>query len=180
MNRFSKYLSIVTIGASMLCVSGSAIAEEGAKREGDAPKRERPERGPRDGAPGGRLLQAVQELNLTDDQKSQVQAIAAQVREKLEALREQLKDASPEERRAKVQEVLAPMRQELLNVLTEEQKAQLEQKIKDARGKRDGDARRAGPRDGDREKNGPGDGERPRRGKRGDGDAPQDAPKDAD
>ncbi len=95
-----------------------------------------------DRGPGARLqkMQAIlDQLNLTDDQKSQINAIRTEVREKLQSLRGQLKDLSPKDRKARIQESVGNVRERIAAVLTEEQKTQLKEKMKELRAKNSAD-----------------------------------------
>lgn len=147
---------------------------EGA-RDGDRP-REGPPGNPRERA--DRLAKVLAELNLSEEQKAQIQKIQEEARAKGEKLREELKDLPPEERREKARQAMGDIRAKIEAVLTDEQKQQLREKLQAER-PRDGDRPREGARDGDRPKDGPRDGDRPRDGAR-DGDRPRDGARDGD
>jgi Spy/CpxP family protein refolding chaperone len=78
--------------------------------------------------PGGPPIERLaQDLNLTDAQKSKVKAIFDEERTKRDAARAELKDATPDARRAKMQSLQEDLMQKLGGVLTPEQM----QKFKD-------------------------------------------------
>ncbi|HEX8341421.1 MAG TPA: deiodinase-like protein [Tepidisphaeraceae bacterium] len=91
------------------------------------------ERGPRQGGgPGGgamRLVQAIDKLTLTAEQKPKIDALKAEMREKMVDLRETLRDLPPGEGRNRVQELVAETREKLAAVLTPEQQAELKQSL---------------------------------------------------
>jgi Spy/CpxP family protein refolding chaperone len=201
MRNVSKILSVLTLGAAMVCVSGTAFAADGDKpakaREGQQERardrdgkgegegrRERPEAGPR----GDRLMQVLEELKLTDAQKEQLKAIRDGNREKREALMKEIKDLPPEERRAKMGAFMKEVHGQIEGILTDDQKAILKEKMAErprdgegprGNGPRDGEGPRKGPRDGDEPRKGPRDGEGKNQGPR-DGDQPRQGPRDGD
>jgi len=80
------------------------------------------------GGPGGNPVeQMAHDLNLTDAQKTQVQKIYDDMRPKRNALRAELKDATPEQRTAKMEALRQELLQKLGGVLTPAQM----QKFKD-------------------------------------------------
>ncbi len=83
---------------------------------------ERPEGGPRGGQRGDQLKKMAEELNLTADQKAKLQeAFKAQAEN-----RKDLKDATPEERRAAMKEAREKMNAKFKEILTPEQYAKWE------------------------------------------------------
>jgi Spy/CpxP family protein refolding chaperone len=72
--------------------------------------------------PGGQAMERLaQDLNLTEAQKPKVKAIFDEERPKLEAARAELKDATPDARRAKMQQLQQDLEQKLSGVLTPDQ-----------------------------------------------------------
>lgn len=214
MRNVSKILSVLTLGAAMVCVSGTAFAADGdkpvksreAQRErardrdgeakekagdkeaGEGQRRQRPQPGER----GERMMQVLEELNLTDAQKEQIKEIRMNNREKREKLMQEIKDLPPEERQAKMGEFMKQVRGQIEGVLTDDQKTTLKEKLAErprdgegprGRGPRDGEGRNKekGPRDGDagEKEKGPRDGDQPRKGPR-DGERPRKGPRDGD
>lgn len=74
-----------------------------------------------------RLTQMQEELQLTNEQLTQIKAIEEKYREKAEALRNEL-TGDREERRSAMRELMENQREEIHGVLTEQQRRQLEEK----------------------------------------------------
>lgn len=90
----------------------------------------------------GRLESTVQELKLSEDQKTEVRELFAEYRGKFAKIRE----AHPDDPRAAMQEarpLTSELRSKINEVLTPEQREQLEQKFSEARGRMDGPRARA-------------------------------------
>lgn len=127
-------------------VAGALIAFAPALRAEDKPARkERPERpagGPGGGQRGDMLKKMAEELGLSEEQKTKLQAAA-------QAQRESMKDLSPEERREKMKETRETMNAKVKEILTAEQYAKWE-KIRDERrpGGPGGDAEKPGKKPG--------------------------------
>ena len=113
--------------------AGVLLAISPTVRAADKPERpERPERregGPRQGQRGDLLKRLAEELNLTAEQKTQLQEALKAQREN----RPDLKDATPEERREAMKEAREKREAKLKEILTPEQYAKWE-KIRDERG----------------------------------------------
>ena len=86
-------------------------------------------------APGDRMAQMAQRLNLTEDQKTKVQVILSDTREQLRAVR---RESEP-----KVNEIRQQADKRLQEVLTFEQWQQFQKERQEMRGRRGG----RGPRD---------------------------------
>jgi len=101
--------------------AGALIAFTPNLRAEDKPAKpsrpERPEGGPRGGQPGERLKKMAEELNLTAEQKTKVEALLKEQREAMQGA----KDATPEERQTKRQEGRKAMEAKLKEILTPEQ-----------------------------------------------------------
>lgn len=101
--------------------AGALIAFTPNLRAEDKPEKpnrpERPEGGPRGGQAGERIKKMAEELNLTADQKTKVEAALKEQREAMQGI----KDATPEERRAKMQEGRKAMDAKMKEILTAEQ-----------------------------------------------------------
>lgn len=107
-----------------------------------------------------RLQTAIRELDLTEEQQTQIQKILTDARATMAEKREALADMSREERREEMRSFFETVMQQVGAVLDEEQV----QKLREARrGGRDG------ARQGQRNRDG-GDAERAERGERGDGE----------
>lgn len=124
-------------------VAGALVAFTPTVRAQDSNKSDRPERGPRAGQRAGevkeRLARVAEELKLTDEQKSKVEAA---MKEQVETMRG-LRDATPEERREKMQAARKAFEGKMKEVLSAEQYAKWE-KMRKERGP-GGQGRRNGP-----------------------------------
>jgi Spy/CpxP family protein refolding chaperone len=133
--------------------AGALIALTPNLRAADKPERpnrpERPEAGPRGGQRGDMLKEMVEKLDLTADQKSKLQeALNAQREERAD-----LRDATPEERRAKMQENRKAMDAKIKGILTAEQYAKWEKFREENRpGRPNGPGKRRAPGGPDGEK----------------------------
>jgi len=149
MNTVRRYSIALTLGLALTCVPTNVFAkadkpqEKPEKRERPATQRADKERGGKAAQRGERLDKFLAELNLTDDQKTQIDAVRKETREKLAALKGQLKDLTPEERRAKVKEAAGDVRGKIMAILTDEQKAQLKEKMQAAKAEAGGDGKPA-------------------------------------
>ena len=129
--------------ASMLAAlaAGALIALTPGLRAQDKP--ERPEGGPRAGQRGGdakeRLAKISEELKLTSDQKTKVEAAMKEQAETMRGLR----DATQEERREKMQAARKAFEGKMKEILTAEQYTKWE-KIRQERGP-GGQGGRGGP-----------------------------------
>ena len=72
-----------------------------------------------------RLDVVAKDLELTDDQKSSVAKLSEDINKQMNALRDSLKDATPEQRRAKRAEVEADIAKKVAAVLNEKQQGRL-------------------------------------------------------
>ncbi|HEY0007703.1 MAG TPA: deiodinase-like protein [Tepidisphaeraceae bacterium] len=93
-----------------------------APRDGRRPDRQGPAR-PQEAIT--RLQRAVDQLDLSAEQKEKLQAVREEAREKLQDMREEVRDLSPEERRTRVAETLKEIRESSEAVLTPEQRTKL-------------------------------------------------------
>jgi periplasmic protein CpxP/Spy len=125
-------------------VAGAMIALAPAVRAQDN-KPDRPEGGPKAGQGQRgemvkeRLAKLAEELNLTADQKTKIEAALKAQAETMRGLR----DATPEERREKMQAARKEMDAKMKEILTAEQYTKWE-KIREQRGQ-GGQGRRGGP-----------------------------------
>lgn len=126
-------------------VAGTLIALTPVLRAEDA-KPDRPERGQGQGQRGEaakeRMAKLTEELNLTADQQTKIQAAMKEQAETLRGLR----DAAPEERREKMQAARQEMNAKVKTILTADQYAKWE-KIREQRGPGGpgGEGKRGGP-----------------------------------
>ena len=113
-NPMPNYRFLLTAGALMLCIAGLARAQT-----------TRPA-GPAAGPPMlQRMQERIDQLNLTDDQKVQFQALKDEVAETMRGMGPQLKDLSPEDRRSKMRAAMGDVREKMMSILTPEQKQKL-------------------------------------------------------
>ncbi len=118
--KFQKISLLAAVAAGVLIAMSPTVRAE------DKPERparpERPEGGPRGGQRGDQLKKMAEELNLTANQKAKLQeALKAQAEN-----RKDLKDATPEERRAAMKEAREKMDAKFKEILTAEQYAKWE------------------------------------------------------
>lgn len=111
-------LAAVAAGA-LFALTPSLRAED---KPAKAPKAERPEGGPRGGQRMDMLKEMAEKLNLTAEQKTKLQEAFKAQREN----RKDLKDATPEERRAAMKESRDAMDAKIKEILTPEQYAKWE------------------------------------------------------
>ena len=119
---------------------GSLLAVTAANAQ-DKPKRERPDGpppgegrpGPRGEAPRERIAKMAEELGLSDEQKTKIQEFMKSQADK----RQELRDATPEERREKAKEMRDELDKKMKEVLTADQYTKWE-KLRPAPGQRPG------------------------------------------
>lgn len=132
--KMHKVSLLVIVGALMAFTPALQAQENKPERP---PAGQRP--GPRGEQAKERLDRIAEELKLTADQKTKVEAA---IKEQADAVRG-LRDATPEERREKMQAVRKAFDGKMKEILTADQYAKWE-KTRDQRGPR-GEGRRAGP-----------------------------------
>ena len=123
--KVTRISLIAALIAGVLVAYTPAVCAQDAKEVKPAPKREG---GP--GGPGGqrgeaakeRLNKMAEELKLTDEQKTKVEAAMKEQAEKMRGLR----DATPEERKEKVKAAQEDMSKKMKGILTAEQFAKWE------------------------------------------------------
>lgn len=138
MKPFIRPLFVLTSGVTMICASGMALGANQTTGPAGSENAPRVRSQVRDFQPGLRFGRLIQELDLTDQQRDQIRQIGSEMREKLQTLRSELKDASAQERRARIQQEIAPLREKIMSVLTDEQKAVLKQKMDQLRQQHEG------------------------------------------
>ncbi len=138
--RNKSILSLVA--AVVVLLSGAAIwAQTGSDNSG--PSQEQHERR---GRRGGGFERMAQALNLTEEQKSQIQPILQQQRQKLEALRND-NSLSQQQKREQFQQIREQTRSQINAILTPDQQQkmqQMEQQMRQRRGRRGGPGGPAG------------------------------------
>ncbi|MDB5325066.1 MAG: Iodothyronine deiodinase [Phycisphaerales bacterium] len=72
-----------------------------------------------------RMQERMSQLDLTEDQKVQFQAIKDEVAETIRGMGPELKNLSPEDRREKMKSALGDVREKVMSILTPEQKKKL-------------------------------------------------------
>lgn len=134
-----NWLAAVVAGVT-LAVSTAAMAQE----KGEGPKRpervERPE-GPGAGPRGDMLKRMAEELNLTAEQKTKLEEALKAQRES----RTELRNATPEERRAALREGREKMDAKLKEILTAEQYAKWKKSREEMRPRAGGPEGPGGP-----------------------------------
>jgi len=119
--RYTRHLTVI---ATILSIVTLVQAQpEPPRREG----------GPRHGRMMEMIDQVLADLNLSAEQKEKIDPILADAREEGHALREDLKDADPQERRETMRQFMQAIRKKIEAELTEEQRAALESKIQEMR-----------------------------------------------
>ena len=81
-----------------------------------------------------RLHDAISDLNLTDDQKTQIEAIFSKAKDDFQLIAPQLKDMQQQERQQKIRDMMMDLREKIGGVLTDDQKQKLQEKIQAMRG----------------------------------------------
>ena len=117
MHKISRRAAVAA--GALFALTPSLRAED---KPAKAPKAERPEGGPRGGQRGDMLKEMAEKLNLTAEQKTKLQEAFKAQREN----RKDLKDATPEERRAAMKEAREAMDAKIKEILTPEQYAKWE------------------------------------------------------
>jgi Spy/CpxP family protein refolding chaperone len=117
MHKISLLAAVAT--GVLFALTPSLRAED---KPAKAPKAERPEGGPRGGQRMDMLKEMAEKLELTADQKAKLQEAFKAQREN----RKDLKDATPEERRAAMKEAREAMDAKIKEILTPEQYAKWE------------------------------------------------------
>jgi periplasmic protein CpxP/Spy len=111
-----KWMAALVAGALIALAPSLRAADKAQRPEGAPP------RGPRVEAVKERLAKMAEELNLTAEQKTKVEAALKAQAESLRGL----KDATPEERREKGQAARKEMQKAMKEILTPEQYAKFE------------------------------------------------------
>jgi len=142
--------TLLITGSTATLVRAEPPTDKPDKREGKDKER------PRGGMMLDRLRESLDEVGLSDEQSTKIDAIFAEARGRLESLRGELKDMDGPERREKMMEVMGEYRDQVAEVLNEDQRQQMKQKM-DAARERLGDRGPGGERRG-AEGEGPGPG----------------------
>ena len=137
----SNKISLIAALAVALIVCNPALRADDTKPTADAPKGERGPGGPRGEAAKERLNKLVEELKLTDTQKTKVEAVLKAQMQK----RQELRDATPEERKEKGKAMREEMNKKLKELLTAEQFEKFEKMPPPGRGQGGPGARRGAP-----------------------------------
>ena len=110
-------ISLLAALAAAVIACNPALRADDTKAAPDAPKRERPAGGQRGEAAKERLNKLTEELKLTDAQKPKVEAVLKAQMQK----RQELKDATPEERKEKGKAMREETSKKMKEILTAEQ-----------------------------------------------------------
>lgn len=120
---------------ALLCGASDAIAANGTTRPGRAGG------GAGAGAQDHPMMQKVREaidsLDLTADQKKQIDQIFQETREDIRGMAKDLKGMTPDQRREKLKPVIQDMIEKIKSVLTDPQKAALKTKLEALRKERE-------------------------------------------
>lgn len=106
----ARFLFIMT--ALVLMMYGLASAQTRPARQRGGPELQR-------------LQEAIAKLDLTDDQKQQVEALKDSIAETARGMAKEVKKLPPEERREKMREAMGDVREKFMSILTPEQKQKL-------------------------------------------------------
>lgn len=120
----------------VLCVTLIPLASAAAQPQGRA----RPDAARAGQRPIMELRQALQSVELSEDQRAELRQIMQSVPEKLRALNEQTQDMDPRQRVARVREFQQELREQVLAKLSDAQRRQVEEQLSVAR-----EARRQAP-----------------------------------
>lgn len=144
--KLHKVSLLAALAAGALLAFGSNVSAQENKPD-------RPERGPRAGQRAGdvkeRLAKIAEDLQLTAEQKTKVEAAMKKQAETMRGLRE----AAPEERREKMQTARKAFETELKGILTSEQYTKWEKIREERRGEGRGPRGPGGPGGNRPEKN---------------------------
>ncbi len=121
MFRSAKML-VAGLSLATLVFAAPVRAEGDAPKGGDKPAKK--EGGPRQGAPGERIMKMLETLNLTDDQKKQIEPIVEKMKTDMKALMDD-KAIAQDDKRAKGMEIMKGAMQQVEALLTPEQKETL-------------------------------------------------------
>jgi Spy/CpxP family protein refolding chaperone len=161
MLRSLKFLAALSLSA---LVFAAPVRAEGApegtdkpKREGDGAKKPGGDKA-RPGGPADRLQQLTSQLNLTEEQKKEIDPIILSTRAEVEKIMQD-QSIAKEAKRPKIQETVQAGMDQIKAKLTPEQKEKLEAAQQERRkNAKEGDgAGKRGPKDGEGAKKGPRD-----------------------
>lgn len=137
-----RWLAQVTVVIAAICfLSAGAFAQGQGQGQGG----QRGNRGQGQGQGGGRqmgpamidrLHAAVNELNLTDEQKPKIDEIFTKAKDEFEKMQPELQDLPMQERGAKAREFAQKLQTDVKAVLNDEQKAAFDKKLAEAQAQR--------------------------------------------
>jgi Spy/CpxP family protein refolding chaperone len=138
----------------VLTMAAGASAQPATTQESDG--RDRPRRGMQMQMP---MVQLLDELDLSEEQRAKIDEILADAQKERESLRDELRQLEPRERRERMQQHMESLREKINAELTEEQRAALEEKTQQQQERwRERMGRRGGGGDGPATRPGPGAG----------------------
>ena len=113
------------MAAMVLVAAATAMAQPASRPAGQGER------------PGMPLLErarnALNDLHLSDEQKTKVDEIFAKAKEKAESLRQEVQGLDPQERMQRVQEFAKGVKDQVAGVLNDDQRAMLDKKFDEAR-----------------------------------------------
>jgi Spy/CpxP family protein refolding chaperone len=119
MHTSRKSFSALLLGATIICGGSTTWAQETPKQ--DAPKQDAPQQQRRGRGPLQRILT---DLDLTAEQKAQIEPMVKEAQQQQRAAREDA-NLTPEQRRTKNREITQALRAKVEPLLNEEQKKKL-------------------------------------------------------
>ena len=130
-------LTIVTV-MTVLWAASFTLAQPATQPAAGAGTPQRQGFGGGAGGRGEMLLQrfkdAMADLNLTDDQKTKIDAILDKAKDDARDMMAQMQNLQPQERQQKIRDLLMDLRQKIGDVLTDDQKQKLQEKLQSMRG----------------------------------------------
>ena len=138
MRKICGYLAMIVLAATPLALRAEDTAD---KKSTTPPVAQQPGRGGPGGQGGGNFVKMfldrthalVNELKLTDDQKTKVDDIFKDTEVKAKDLAAKAQDIEPQERREKFQEITKDLHDKVVAVLDDDQKKEFEDKVTKAR-----------------------------------------------
>jgi Spy/CpxP family protein refolding chaperone len=119
--------ALAPITSLLLLISLVCVAVQCPLRADDAPAENDP------ATLLDRIKSVTEQLDLNPDQRTQIESAFKKAADDLQAAREELQNASPDEKLARFRDLLTDLRQQVGQVLTADQKAELQQRLQSLR-----------------------------------------------